>query len=261
MAKIFQLELFIKEMSIWKLPDKSEQCDETCVEVTVFDKNVSINGYVFGKNTTMNRGQSFLFTLSAIPTDANKVFFNVFKKAYNREKNFVGTGQIPIDTIFADIFSQTFNDTATVTANRSAFNKTVSNTSAANTSSTNKSSANTSIANTSAASKNVSNKAAANTTAANTAPANTTVANTAPANTAPANTTTANATAANVTATNAIASNTAITNKNDSKNVQQQNTLSARSSDGIGNTIDASQKANVVNSTSILKQKFLIKII
>lgn len=109
MAKIFQLELFIKEMSLWKLPDTSEECDETCVEVTVFDiENVPINGYVFGKNSTMNRGQNFLFTLNAIPTAENKVFFNIYKKAYHMKKNFLGTGKIPIDAIFSDIFSQTF---------------------------------------------------------------------------------------------------------------------------------------------------------
>lgn len=113
MAKIFQLELFIKEMSLWKLPDTSDECDETCVEVTVFDiENVPINGYVFGKNSTINRGQNFLFTLNAIPTEENKVFFNVYKKAYHMKKNFLGTGKIPINAIFSDIFSQTFPNTS-----------------------------------------------------------------------------------------------------------------------------------------------------
>ncbi|XP_037045296.1 uncharacterized protein DDB_G0271670-like [Bradysia coprophila] len=111
MAKIFQLELFIKEMSLWTLPQGSEDHDETLVEVTVFDmENVPINGYVFGKNSTMNRGQNFLFTLGGMPADNNKVFFNVFKKAYNREKNFLGNGNIPIDQIFGDLFSQIFKD-------------------------------------------------------------------------------------------------------------------------------------------------------
>ncbi len=111
MAKIFQLELFIKEMSIWKLPPVSEDHDETCVEVTVFDgKDVPINGYVFGKNSTMNRGQNFLFTLSAMPADENKVYFNVFKRAYNREKIFLGSGNIPMNQIFGDLLSQVFKN-------------------------------------------------------------------------------------------------------------------------------------------------------
>lgn len=111
MAKIFQLELFIKEMSIWTLPHGSEDHDETIVEVTVFDQqNVQINGYVFGKNSTMNRGQNFLFTLSAMPVDDNKVFFNVFKKAYHRDKKFLGNGNIPIDKIFGDLFAQVFQN-------------------------------------------------------------------------------------------------------------------------------------------------------
>ncbi|KAG4066215.1 hypothetical protein HA402_000439 [Bradysia odoriphaga] len=105
-------------MSLWTLPQGSEDHDETLVEVTVFDmENVPINGYVFGKNSTMNRGQNFLFTLGGMPVDDNKVFFNVFKKAYNREKNFLGNGNIPIDKIFGDLFSQVFKDaTATKTS-------------------------------------------------------------------------------------------------------------------------------------------------
>lgn len=97
-------------MSIWKLPHNSEECDETCVEVNVFDlKEVPICGYVFEKNSTLNRGQNFLFTLNAVPIDKDKVFFNVFKKAFNREKNLLGKGNIPIEKIFSDVFLKTFN--------------------------------------------------------------------------------------------------------------------------------------------------------
>lgn len=117
MAKIFQLELFIKEMSIWRLPHGSEDHDETCVEVSVFDdENVPINGYVFGKNSTINRGQSFLFTLTAMPVDDDKVVFNIFKKAYNREKNLLGGGTIPMCQIFGDLFSNVFKDVKPIKA-------------------------------------------------------------------------------------------------------------------------------------------------
>ncbi|KAJ6649675.1 DNA transposase THAP9 [Pseudolycoriella hygida] len=105
-------QLFINEISLWKLPPNSDDCDETCVDVTIFDKApVPINGFVFGKNGTMNRGLHFQFVLNSMPTDDMNTFFTVSKKAYNRPKNLLGTGNIPINKIFSDIFSQTFDVT------------------------------------------------------------------------------------------------------------------------------------------------------
>lgn len=163
MAKIFQLELFIKEMSIWQLPHNSEQHDETVVEVTVYDnKDVAINGYVFGKNSTMNRGQNFLFTLDAMPIDEDKVFFKVFKKAYNRDKNFLGSGNIPIDKIFGDFFSQVFKDALAAQALR---NQTQSgNASQVNQNQATGSTAQTSAGNTNASQTKVSGKGQQNVT-------------------------------------------------------------------------------------------------
>lgn len=110
MAKIFQLELFIKEMEIWKLPNGIESWDDTCVDFTLFDiKNVSIKKDAFDENEKpKNRGQNFLFTLCDIPVDRKNMFFHIYKKPYKKDKKYVGTGHIPIDEIFGDIFLKTF---------------------------------------------------------------------------------------------------------------------------------------------------------
>ncbi len=111
MAKIFQLELFIKEIAIWKLPPQCKKRDETCVEVTLFDiKDVPIKKEAFETNTTMNRGQNFLFTLNDIPIGKQKMFFKIFKKTNKIWKRFLGSGNIPIDEIFDEIFLRTFRD-------------------------------------------------------------------------------------------------------------------------------------------------------
>ncbi|XP_037039956.1 uncharacterized protein LOC119076969 [Bradysia coprophila] len=109
MTKIFQLELFVQQIELWKMPTTRQE-DEISIDVTVFDcKSVPIKRHdsaESGKNATMSRGQNFLFTLNEIPTDGNQVFFNVFQNT--NKKKLVGTGTIPINELFGEVFVETF---------------------------------------------------------------------------------------------------------------------------------------------------------
>lgn len=110
MAKIFQLELFIQDITLWEVPKGGKQ-NEISIDVTVFGcHNVPIKRQGSDENgkaaDTMNRGQNFLFTLNEIPADENKVFFNIHRIA--NQKKLVGTGKIPIHELFGDVFLESF---------------------------------------------------------------------------------------------------------------------------------------------------------
>ncbi|KAG4066664.1 hypothetical protein HA402_007300 [Bradysia odoriphaga] len=117
MTKIFQLELFVQQVELWNIPTSRQQ-GEISIDATVFDcKNVPIkrrDSAESGENATMSRGQNFLFTLNEFPTGGNQVFFNVFQNT--NKKKLVGTGTIPINEIFGEVFTETFKQLKIVQA-------------------------------------------------------------------------------------------------------------------------------------------------